>query len=126
MAEAFGKAWMHAESGTSSLEGVVLILRSVDGTYSGRELGTTNEHKKFTFRWQTGTIAIVHTHPNSSDPKPQGEDLAIADRYGVPIFTITSRGMFVYDPGTRKTSKVMKNLEWLDASRFGEASSAKQ
>lgn len=124
MVDAFGKAWRHSESGTSPLEGVVLILRTGDGGYSGRELGSTNEHRRFTFRWQPGTIAIVHTHPNSSDPKPQGEDLVIADKFRVPVFTITSRGMYVYDPGTKKITKIMKNLEWLEESKFGEVLSA--
>ena len=124
--EAFAKAWQHSEGGTSGLEGVVLIVRTSDGSYNGVELGRTNEHKKFTFRWQAGTIAIVHTHPNSSDPKPQEDDLGVADKFDVPIFTITSRGMYVYDPSNKKISKVIKDLDWLNASKFSEALTAAQ
>jgi hypothetical protein len=44
------------------------------------------------------TVGIVHTHPNSSSAKPQDEDIIVANKFRVPIFTITNRGMFVYDP----------------------------
>jgi len=124
--DAFSQAWRRAGNGSLPLEGVVLIQRMVDGSYSARELGSTNEHKKFTFRWLATTIAIVHTHPNSSDPKPQDEDLVVADKYGVPVFTITSRGAYVYDPSTKKISKVMSNLDWLDVSNWRRGLFAKQ
>ena len=123
---AFSQAWRRSGNGTSSLEGVVLILRMADGSYGGREMGSTGEHKRFTFRWHPGTIAIVHTHPNGSDPKPQYEDIAVADKHFVPVFTITSRGMYVYDPGARKVSKVMNDMDWLDVSKWSKAIVARQ
>jgi len=116
--EAFNKAWSRSSNGTSGNEGVVLVLRRADGSYSGIELGATNEHKRFSFRWQPETIAVIHTHPNESDPRPHDEDIAVADKHGVPIFTITSRGMYAYDPNTRKISKVADNLDWLNPSAF--------
>jgi hypothetical protein len=116
--KAFEKAWERSANGTSSLEGVVLILRMADGSFTGRDMGSTNEYKHFTIPWHPAAIAIVHTHPNSSDPKPCDQDIVAADKRGVPIFTITSRGMYVYDPGTRKISKVMNDLDWLDQSRW--------
>jgi hypothetical protein len=116
--KAFEKAWERSGNGTSSFEGVVLVLRMADGSFSGRDMGATNEFRRFTFAWHPAAIAIVHTHPNATDPKPCGDDIVAADKYGVPIFTITSRGMYVYDPGTRKTSKVMKDLDWLDQANW--------
>jgi hypothetical protein len=124
--KAFGKAWERSGDGASSLEGVVLILRMADGSFSGRDMGATNEYRRFTFAWHPAAIAIVHTHPNSADPKPCDEDLAVADKHGVPIFTITSRGMYVYDPGTRKISKVMNGLDWLDRSSWSNGLFAKR
>lgn len=126
MVEAFGKAWRRSGNGSLPMEGVVLILRMADGGYSSREMGSTNEHKRFTFRWHPATIAIVHTHPNASDPKPQDQDIVVADKYRVPIFTITNRGMYVYDPGTRKLGKVMSNLDWLDVSNWSKGLFARQ
>ena len=116
--DSFSTAWRRVGNGTLSEESVVLILRMANGGYSARDLGQTHEHKQFTFRWHPATIAIVHTHPNSSSPKPQEEDLTVADKYLVPIFTITSRGMYVYDPTTRKITKVLDNLDWLEMSKW--------
>lgn len=118
MIDAFELAWSHAGAGTDSAEGVVLILRMANGGYSARSMGFSNEYKAFTFPWHPATIAIIHTHPNKSGARPEGEDLNIADRYGVPIFTITNRGMYVYDPATRRTSNVKDGLDWLDASKW--------
>jgi hypothetical protein len=116
--ETFGRAWRRVGNGTLSEESVVLILRMADGSYSGRDLGSTHEHKQFTFSWHPATVGIVHTHPNSSSAKPQDEDITVANKYRVPIFTITSRGMYVYDPVTRKTSRVMSNLDWLEFPKW--------
>lgn len=35
-----------------------------------------------------GTIAIVHTHPNTS-PNPSGDDVATARRLGIPVYVLT-------------------------------------
>lgn len=123
--EAFTRAWRRSFNGVSVVEAVVLIL-PVSGGYAGRELGFSNEFMQFTFRWDARAIAIVHTHPNSSDPKPHGEDLVVADKYNVPVFTITSRGMYVYDPGSKKITRVMKNLDWLDPSKWNSKLLVKQ
>lgn len=122
----FSRAWIRAGDGTAANESVVLILRMVGGGYSARSLGTTNQNRAFTFGWHPGTVAVVHTHPNGSDPRPQGEDIKVADKYGVPVFTITSRGMFVYDPRTRTTSMVKRNLDWLDPSNWTSELAQKQ
>src|SRR5262245_26493802 len=58
MVDAFRVAWTRSSNGSSSNEGVVLILRMVGGGFSAREMGATNEYKKFTFRWHPATIAI--------------------------------------------------------------------
>ncbi|HWN99528.1 MAG TPA: hypothetical protein VNS63_09695 [Blastocatellia bacterium] len=121
----FGEAWMRVGNGTSSYESVVLILRMADGGYGARLLGWTNQHRAFTFGWHPATVAIVHTHPNNADPRPQGDDLNIADKYGVPIFTIGRHGMFVYDPATKTTTKVKDGLDWLDPSKWPEKFVAK-
>ena len=44
--------------------------------------------------------------------------MKVADKYNVLMFTLTVRGMYVYDPGTKKTSVVMYGLDWLDASKW--------
>jgi hypothetical protein len=108
----FREAWQRAGNGTSPRESVVLILRMADGSYSARMPNPTNEYKSFTFAWHPATIAIVHTHPNGSPARPEEGDIAAADHYKVPIFTITLQGMFVYDPATRKITRILDGLLW--------------
>src|SRR5436305_6850244 len=110
----FREAWLRAANGTSPRESVVLILRMADGSYSARMPNPTNEYKSFTFAWHPATIAIVHTHPNGSPPRPEDGDIMAADRYRVPIFTLTMQGMFVYDPATRKITRTPDGLMWRD------------
>lgn len=118
MVEEFRRAWTRAGAGTVASECVVLILRMANGGYSARSMGFSNEYKAFTFPWHPATIAIIHTHPNKSSARPLDQDVSVADKYGVPIFTITNRGMYVYDPSTRKTSKVKEGLDWLDPYKW--------
>ncbi|HEX8088558.1 MAG TPA: hypothetical protein VF762_06870 [Blastocatellia bacterium] len=114
----FGKAWRNSGNGRTDYESVVLIFRMIDGSYRARNLGQTNERRSFTFRWHPGAVAVIHTHPNNADPRPQEPDCLIADKYGVPMFTITASGMFVYDPYTKKITRVQAGLNWLDPSRW--------
>jgi len=94
----------------------VLLYRGRNGTLIARSEGCTNERLSFSFEWSPNVIAVVHTHPNNSSPEPQRNDLQIADTFHVPIFTITNRGMFVYDPSKKKTSKISSGLTWLGPS----------
>ena len=114
----FDKAWHDSGDGTNGREGVVLIVRMEDGTYNAKSQGFTNEYKEFTFKWNPAALAIVHTHPNSCDSRPSEQDERVADKYGIPIFTITVSGMYVYDPTTKKTSKVLNGLDWLNPSSY--------
>lgn len=114
----FGKAWQNSGNGMTDSESVVLILRAVGGGYMARRLGATNERRSFTFKWHPGAIAIVHTHPNNASPKPERADCQIADKYEVPIFTITLAGMYAYDPFTKKITRIQDGLNWLELSSW--------
>jgi hypothetical protein len=117
----FRNAWHVSKCGTSHSEGVVLIYRMFDGSYRGDFLGASNEFKQFTFNMNSAIIAIVHTHPNTSSPRPSPEDMTVADKYQVLMFTITLRGMFVYDPFTKKTRTVMDGVDWLVPAKWTDA-----
>src|ERR1044071_6637114 len=56
----FVKAWNLSDDGTSGREGVVLIFRMGDGSYSAKSQGFTNQYRRFTFRWNPAALAIVH------------------------------------------------------------------
>lgn len=118
----FARAWDKSKHGIISQEALVLISRMPDDSIRAVPGGHTNEVYRFTFEWNQAIIAIVHTHPNKSDPKPQAPDLLIADKFGVPIFTITLGGMYLYDPVTRKITKVQDGLDWLKPTSWARYS----
>jgi proteasome lid subunit RPN8/RPN11 len=114
----FNRAWQLAHDGLGNQEGVVLIFRSESGRYSAESPGFSNGYKRATFPWNPAALAIIHTHPNSCDPRPSEQDRRVADKYGVPIFTLTISGMYMYDPLTHKTHKVLNGLDWLDPTNL--------
>jgi hypothetical protein len=113
-------AWHLSADGTSGREAVVLIFRRDDGSYIGKLQGFSNESQKASFKWRPAALAIVHTHPNKSDPRPTEQDRRVADKYRVPNFTISINGMYVYNPATKQTSKVLNGLDWLDAINLSQ------
>jgi hypothetical protein len=112
------KAWWISSNGTNGKEGAVLIFESVNGSYTAKLQRKTNEQKKVSFTWVPNAIAIVHTHPNRSDPKPSLDDVKLADRLKVPMFTISLYGMWVYNPATKKTALIHQGLDWLDPEKW--------
>jgi len=118
----FLKAWNHAHNGIDNIEAALLIFENLDGSYRAIALRHTNEANKVTFKWDPAAIAIVHTHPSRVDPKPSSEDMRIADKFGVPILTLTSSGAYMYDPSTRRITQLQNNLDWLEPSSWVQAS----
>lgn len=118
----FNQAWQRVANGSLAVEAVVLIVRNADGSYKAVLPNPTHEYRQLTFRWQPGTIAIAHTHPNHSDPRPQPDDIEIAERFQVPMFTLTISGMFLYDPATKTISKVHNGVDWLDYAKWARLS----
>ena len=78
----------------------------------------THQRYRFTFHRLPGTIAVVHTHPNDHDPRPAEADINIAERFRVPMFTLTNTGMFLYHPTTKVTSRVQDGTDWLVNSKW--------
>ena len=114
----FEKAWAVSSAGASNLEGLVLIFRMLDGSYKAKSQGNTNQFKRFSFKWVPNAVAIVHTHPTSIDPRPSPEDQEISIKLGVPVYTITTRGMFLFNPKTGKITKIMDGMDWLDHTKW--------
>lgn len=114
----FKKAWLLSGSGFAKTEALVLLYERRDGSILARSQPKSGEYKQFTFRWTADIIAVVHTHAKDDVPEPVGQDLQVADRFGIPVFTITQFGMYVYDPDTKKTSRVQQGLDWLKSTKW--------
>ena len=115
----FERAWTLTHGGTVDKEVVVLVFRVANGTYTASVQPLSNHHKRGSFRFHSGVAAVFHTHPNNCHAQPSRSDRKLADRIRVPIATMTRRGLFVYDPATGKTTKLMPRLDWLDAANWG-------
>lgn len=114
----FDKAWALVKAGTIETESLVLLFRKPDRSYVAAQARYTNEYRKLTFTWQPNAIAIVHTHPNTAPCRPTDEDKRIADKYKVPIFTLTNRGMYMYDPETKVVALVQRDVDWLNPAKW--------
>ncbi|HEU4386627.1 MAG TPA: hypothetical protein VFV34_02435 [Blastocatellia bacterium] len=117
----FKRAWTSSEAGASNFEGLVLIYPKPGGSYLAVSQGCYDD-RRCVFTWRPNIIAIVHTHRNKDDRRPSPQDERVANRFGVPIFTITSRGMYLYDPETRRTTQIMDGLDWLNPSSWEKKS----
>jgi hypothetical protein len=112
------RAWRASGAGLGNYEVVLLLFRMDDGSLEARRQPKTNEQRKYSLNWDPSAVAIVHTHPNDVDPRPSWPDQKTADKLAVPIFTLTYRGMYVYDPQTQKVRQVHRWLDWLDPSNW--------
>jgi len=120
----FADAWRAVRSGKADSERAILLFRKADGSLAAKAQGYTNEFDRFTLNWNPAAIAIFHTHRNSVAAEPAPADKEVANKLGVPIFTITSSGMYVYDPETDKVIKIKDGLDWLDLSKWQLISSS--
>jgi proteasome lid subunit RPN8/RPN11 len=111
-------AWRKAGAGISKYEVVVLLYKRVDGSLFAETQEMTAELRRSSFHCNAAVFAILHTHPNVCDPKPSEIDRESADKLRVPIVTLTSRGMYVYDPATKITRQLKSGLEWYTAENW--------
>lgn len=118
MVKEFNGAWQQCALGTKDTEAVVLMLRDADGSIKAVSAGRSSKAYEFTFTWNPSIIAVFHTHPNNRTPKPVEQDILVARRFDVPIFTLTRRGMYMYDPQTDRITKVRTGIDWLDSSSW--------
>ena len=44
--------------------------------------------------------------------------MRLVDRFGIPVFTISQLGMYVYGPDTKKISMVQEGLDWLESTKW--------
>lgn len=114
----FNGAWQQCMLGTRNIEAVVMVLRQPDGSIKALSAGNSTQSYEFTFVWNPAIIAVFHTHPNNSAAKPVAQDILVARRFDVPILTLTSRGMFMYDPATDRITRVKAGIDWLDHSSW--------
>jgi len=89
--------------------------------YVGGAIGHTPAQSSFesnrnSFHWNYAGIAYGHVHPDGMRPDPTvPEDINLANRFNVPVFTFGSRGLYVFMPGAAGSTLVRRGLDWLDS-----------
>ena len=107
-------AWAQSLAGMTGFEATFRL----DGNPSDYEvvvLPYTNEYMKQKIEIIPGrTFAVFHVHPCKAEPAPSGQDKKLAHKYGLKIVTIHLRGLYEYDPVTRKTTKLRNGIDWIN------------
>ncbi len=70
----------------------------VDSNGQPKEITSDHETRTNKVRIVTGDIAIFHTHPAGTNPKPSDMDIAGAKKAGVPVYTLSQRELYVALP----------------------------
>jgi hypothetical protein len=118
------KAWKLAEEGRSAREAGVMVLREADGRYTATLVFDPSAFHQVRFSVTPNVVAIFHTHPNQVGREPSPNDRANSDLLQIPTFTLTNRGLWVYNPITRRVRQVMLMTSWLDPKSWASEKSA--
>jgi RHS repeat-associated protein len=108
---AMKKSWSQTSNGTSGLE-AGFRLDGTSDSYTIVESPSSNTQMKQSMEISPTTFDLFHVHPNKADPNPSPNDINIANKFGIDVFTMSSNGLFEYDPKTKTTVKLRNGLDW--------------
>jgi hypothetical protein len=117
--------WGASASGTSGVE-ASFNLNGNPSNYTVQMNHFTNQRGKQSIAINNQnspnpTFDVFHVHPNNSGPYPSTPndsadgkgDTTVGDTYGISMFVVSSRGLTVYDPGTKKSSMLRQGFDWM-------------
>ena len=95
-------------------ERAAFITEQLDGTLGCQEWPSMHAYRSEQFHGGIPpmAIAIVHTHPVQF-PKPSEQDAEEATRLGIPIYTITIRGVYKSEPGAQHAIVITDKQSWI-------------
>lgn len=95
-------------------ERAAFIVENLDGSLGCQEWPSVHEYQSEKFRGAIPpqAIAIVHTHPVQF-PKPSEQDNGEATRLGIPIYTLTIRGVYKSMPGQAQAVMITNRQSWI-------------
>jgi len=110
---AMQSVWMESSYGALNVEAAFRL----DGSPSRYRIVAappTNAAQQQTVPIIAGaTFAVCHVHPTRTRPEPSQADRSIADRFHLKIYTIHVRGLYEYDPVTRRTTRLRGGVDWM-------------
>jgi len=92
--------WKDAGYGHDKRERAMWITQNTKGIRDCVRWPWSAADKQETWRGAkpTGAVAIMHTHPNGTDPKPSDNDRKAADTAGVTNYACSIKGISKVDP----------------------------
>jgi hypothetical protein len=94
---AITRAFELSGSGTINVEFGFAVIQNSDGGFETTAV-TRGESGMWRASLPASTVAIFHTHRNGVSPMPSEQDIQESDRLQTPIFVISNRGLWVYEP----------------------------
>ena len=108
------KIWEAHKNGQGSSEGSFVIHgRKPDGSPVLRDIPDSEDYHKERFSIMPGDKAIIHTHPDLTDPKPSEADREIADKNGLDMYTLSNGGLYLYRKGMKEPQRVYNDTSFL-------------
>ncbi|HEX6097842.1 MAG TPA: Mov34/MPN/PAD-1 family protein [Thermoanaerobaculia bacterium] len=109
--DALWKLLADAHYGYSAREEAMFIIRGADGQLSFLRWERTGipHHAHWNAPLPAGTVAIVHTHPNTM-PRPSRMDEQTAVRNNLPVYVVTRTKIMKTSHG--QTDVVLKGEWW--------------
>ncbi|MGH9459295.1 MAG: hypothetical protein ACRD2J_16795 [Thermoanaerobaculia bacterium] len=100
-------------AGTRDIERAAFLVRRDDGTFDCLLWPFTGGFRSESFQGRVpdGTVAIVHTHPNTMI-KASRQDRDTARTAGLPLFTVTWANISVVDPANGKEHWGFRRDKW--------------
>jgi Prokaryotic homologs of the JAB domain len=118
------RAWESAGGGTLPAEGGMMISRN------GRSgvLPASTGYNERTMPDTASTFGTLHTHPNTRDPKPSGDDVADARKLGKPLYVLSRDALYMIRPSDGASIKVFDkaNLPGQFAKQAKQSKQAKR
>lgn len=102
--KAITRAFELSGSGTMNVEVGFGVIQNNDGSFETTAV-TRGESGMWRATLPASTVAIFHTHRNAVSPRPSEQDTQEADRLQTPIYVISNRGLWVYEPEPNTGSK---------------------
>jgi hypothetical protein len=105
-------------SSVNDVEIAAFLVRDARGRFTQVEWPPTFERtaQRYHGTIPRGTVAIFHTHPWLW-PKPSPHDLDAARRTRLPIFALTRDYIYVVDPDTGESERLVYRTDWSRSAR---------
>jgi hypothetical protein len=100
--------WSQTENGNAKREAAFIVENSGRVVMFPSDDTVASNHIKI----NTDTLAVFHVHPSTIAPTPSEHDMAVANTYGILMYAVHLKGLYEYDPATKKTTQVERDLDW--------------